>query len=325
MNSIKTKTKNDTTKLNFYIFLVLAVFIVPNLLFAQFTQLGLKLIGTGNSGNCEQGHAIAISADGNTAVVGAPSDNGVIGAAWIYTRSGGVWTQQGPKLVGTGYVGSSSQGWSVSISANGNTVAVGGYGDNGTVGAAWIFTRSGGVWAQQGPKLVGTGYNGSPRQGSSVSLSGDGNTLIVGGPQDSLIGAAWVFTRSAGIWTQQGQRFHGNDGFGNPGFGNSVSLSGDGNTLIVGGPGDITGTFLVGASWIFIRSGNNFVQQGPKLKGSGYYNNAYQGFSVSISSDGNTAIIGGYYDNILTGAAWIFTRNNGAWTQQGGKLYGYDL
>jgi hypothetical protein len=74
------------------------------------------------------------------------------GAAWVYTRSGGVWTQQGSKLVGTGAVGNAVQGISAALSADGNTAIVGGPIDNGRSGAAWVYTRSGGVWTQQGLK-----------------------------------------------------------------------------------------------------------------------------------------------------------------------------
>ena len=81
------------------------------------------------------------------------------------------FAQQGSKLVGTDGVGSEMrQGWSVSISSDGNTAIVGGYLDNNGVGAAWVWTRSGGVWAQQGSKLVGTGAVGSAMQGFSVSI-----------------------------------------------------------------------------------------------------------------------------------------------------------
>lgn len=111
--------------------------------------------------------------------------------------------QQGPKLVGIGAVGTPVyQGKSVAVSADGNTVIFGGYQDNSETGAAWVFTRSGGVWTQQGSKLVGTGA-GVTAQGFSVALSDDGNTAIVGGPDDGNTGAAWVFTRSSGVWTQQ--------------------------------------------------------------------------------------------------------------------------
>jgi hypothetical protein len=96
-------------------------------------------------------------ADGNTAIVGGGADNGNVGAAWVYTRSGGVWNQQA-KLVGTGAVGPNvDQGYSVALSSDGNTAIIGGRGDNNGVGAAWVFTRSGGVWTQQGSKLVGVG------------------------------------------------------------------------------------------------------------------------------------------------------------------------
>jgi hypothetical protein len=65
-----------------------------------------------------------------------------IGAAWVFTRSGGVWTQQGTKLVGTGVIGPVAiQGWSVSLSGNGSTAIVGGYDDNIGIGAAWVYTQ----------------------------------------------------------------------------------------------------------------------------------------------------------------------------------------
>jgi hypothetical protein len=118
---------------------------------------------------------------------------GATGAAWVYTRSGGLWTQQGSKLVGTGAVGGTGQGISVALSADGNTAIVGGPADNFSAGAVWVYTRSGGVWTQQGSKLVGTGgVGGFVQQGFSVALAADGNTAIVGGPS---AGAAWVFVQ----------------------------------------------------------------------------------------------------------------------------------
>jgi hypothetical protein len=95
------------------------------------------------------------------------------------------WSQQA-KLVGTGVVEQvAQQGWSVALSGDGNIAIVGGDEDNDGVGAAWVFTHSGGVWRQLGPKLVGTDAVGESHQGFSVSLSGDGNTAIVGGLGDN--------------------------------------------------------------------------------------------------------------------------------------------
>ena len=276
------------------------------------TQQGPKLVGSGAIGPSQQGISVAISGDGNTAIVGGGGDNGAIGAAWVFTRSGGAWTQQGPKLVGIGGVGPLVvQGNSVALSADGSTAIVGGYGDSGEIGAVWVFTRSGGVWTQQGPKLVGTGAVGPARQGTSVALSADGNTALVGGEQDrGGLGAAWVFTRSGGVWTQQGPKLVGTGTAGLSQQGWRVSLSADGNTAISGGFDDAYG---IGAAWIFSRNAGAWTQQGPKLVAS-YASNTWQGWSVALSGDGNTAMIGGPGDGSATGAAWIFTRGNSVWT-----------
>ena len=211
-----------------------ALFLPLQSSFAQFFEQGPKLVGSGISGNPEQGNSVALSTDGNTAIIGAPFDGGGVGAGWVFTRSGGVWSQQGVKLDGTSAVGNSQQGHSVGLSADGNTAIVGGWADNSNSGAAWIFTRSGGVWTQQGDKLVGTGASVGPMQGGSVALSGDGNTAIVGGPLDtSNNGAVWVYTRSAGIWSQQGAKLTGDAG---SRLGASVALSADGNIALAGKP-----------------------------------------------------------------------------------------
>ena len=179
-------------------------------------QQGPKLVGIGAAGtSAAQGYSVALSADGTTLAVGGYGDgnsSGISGfsgsgAAWVFTRSGTGWGQQGPKLVGAGAVGFAHQGYSVALSADGTTLAVGGYGDGNFSGytgsgAAWVFTRSGTGWGQQGPKLVGAGAVGSAGQGVSVALSADGATLAVGGVgDDNGAGATWVFSaaRSLGV------------------------------------------------------------------------------------------------------------------------------
>jgi hypothetical protein len=268
-----------------------------------------------------QGTAVAVSADGNTAIVGGIHDSGGLGAAWVYTRSGGVWTQQGSKLVGTGAAFLANQGRAVAISADGNTAIVGGDNDDSGIGAAWVFTRSGGVWSQQGSKLVGTGAAGDlVQQGFAVAISADGNTAIVGGEGDNFgVGAAWVYTRSGGVWTQQGGKLGGTDAVNWPNQGSSVGISADGNTAVVGGFRDNSD---LGAAWVYTRSGAIWSQQGSKLVGAGAIGNAFQGFSAAISADGDTVIVGGVGDNSDAGAAWVYTRSGGVWSQKGGKLVG---
>jgi hypothetical protein len=289
---------------------------------AQFKQQGAKLVGTGAVGKAFQGTSVALAADDATALVGGSGDNGGVGAAWAFVRSGGVWVQQGGKLVGNGAVGHSGQGWSVALSADGNTALIGAPYDNSLAGAAWVFTRSNGVWSQQ-TKLVGTGADGTASQGWSVALSADGNTALVGGPFDGNPGATWVFTRSAGVWTQQGNKLVGTgSATANPEQGKSVSLSSDGNTAIVGGNNDGVGP--EGATWVFTRSASVWAQQGPKLVGTGSVNPAEQGASVALAGEGDIAIIGGPDDNSVAGSVWIFTQSGGVWSQQGSKLVGSD-
>lgn len=166
-------------------------------------QQGNKLVGTGNIGMAGQGYSVALSADGNTALVGAFADNGNHGAAWVFTRSAGVWSQQGSKLIGTGNIGKAEQGKAVALSADGNTAVVSGWVDNLQRGAVWVFTRNEGVWTQQGGKIVGTGIDYGSFHGVSIDLNADGNVMIVGGYLDnSHTGAVWIYTRSEGIWSQ---------------------------------------------------------------------------------------------------------------------------
>ncbi|HYW47779.1 MAG TPA: hypothetical protein VE959_33230 [Bryobacteraceae bacterium] len=281
------------------------------------SQQGDSLVGTGSAGTSNQGLSIALSADGNTAVVGGPTD-GAAGAVWVFTRANGVWSQQGGKLTGTGAQDASTQGDSVALSADGNTLLVGGSSDNGGLGAAWVFTRSNGVWSQQGGKLVGTGAAGSSNQGIAAALSADGNTALVGGDQDNnSAGAAWIFTRANGVWTQQGGKLIGTGAQGAADQGFAGALSGDGNTAVMGGFSDnLTGGFdSTGATWIFTRTNGFWSQHGGKLVGTGGVHGVLsggvpdgpaQGYSVALSSDGSTLAVGGNGDDSDAGATWIF-------------------
>ena len=284
------------------------------------TQQGAKLTGGEESGKAEFGKAVALSADGNTALIGGPADSSGSGSAWVFVREGEAWTQQGPKLTGGGEVGEGHFSVGVSLSQDGNTALIGGGGDKGEVGAAWVFTRSGSSWEQQGEKLTGNEEIGKGHFGFSVALSAEGNTALIGGVGDNgEVGAVWVFARSGSTWTQQGEKLTGGEESGKAEFGESVALSADGNTALIGGPADSSAT---GAAWAFTRTGETWTQQGPKLGGSGEVGAGHFAFSVSLSQDGNTALIGGGGDNSEVGAAWVFTRSGSSWEQQGEKLTG---
>ena len=288
----------------------------------SWTQQGSKLTASGETGQGQFGYSVALSADGSTALIGGYMDNNVVGAAWVFTRSGTSWSQQGSKLTAGGETGQVYFGSSAALSSDGSTALIGGFYNSTGVGAAWVFTRSGTTWSQQGSKLTASDEAGLGQFGSSVALSADGNTALIGGPYDSNAGATWVFTRSGTSWSQQGSKLTASGETGPGQFGYSVALSADGSMVLIGGPNDNNG---VGATWVFTRSGASWSQQGLKLTASDETGQGQFGSSVALSADGGTALIGGPLDNstyagVGVGAAWVFTRSGTSWSQQGSKL-----
>jgi phage gpG-like protein len=304
---------------------------------AGFTQQGEKLTGEGEVGLGLAGHSVAVSADGNTALVGGRCDSRktfgaeepCIGAAWVFTRTGSTWRQQGAKLTGAGEIGGGEFGESVALSADGNTALIGGRKDRAGAGAAWVFTRSGSTWTQEGPKLTPLKHSFRKSTfGESVALSEDGNTALIGGGFDRHgRGAAWVFNRTGTVWTRQ-SKLTASDESGRGEVGGSVALSADGNTALIGGPWDHQS---VGAAWVFTRTGGAWSQQGAKLTGRCHSGQAEIargnfGWSVALSADGNTALIGEPFCEAFdclgphcafSASAYAFTRSGSAWTEQG--------
>ncbi len=278
---------------------------------ATWTQQA-KLTASDGASNDFFGYSVSISSDGNTALVGAylsdPSGKGNAGAAYIFTRSGATWTQQA-KLTASDGAADDRFGVSVSISSDGTTALIGAYQADPSgitnAGAAYIFTRSGSTWTQQA-KLTASDGAANDYFGTSVSISSDGNTALVGaytadpsGKTDA--GVAYIFTRSGTTWTQQA-KLTASDAGADDNFGYSVSISSDGNTALVSAHyADTSGKSSAGAAYIFTRSDTTWTQQ-AKLTASDGANGGRFGTSVSISSDGNTALVGAHY----VGAAYIF-------------------
>jgi hypothetical protein len=113
---------------------------------------------------------------------------------------------------------------------------------------------------------------------------------------DNYKGAAWAFARYGNAWAQVGDKITGNDYTGAARQGSSVALSGDGSRLIMGGYQDNN---RQGAVWTFGTDGCVWTQLGPKLVGTGGTSQAWQGYSVSLSADGNTAA-GGWHMRTIT-------------------------
>jgi hypothetical protein len=166
-----------------------------------------------------------------------------------------------------------------------------------------VFTRSEGVWSQQ-QKL--TASDGAANDDFGVSVSINGDTAIVGARAHDTAaglnsGSAYVFTRSAGVWTQQ-QKLTASDGAAIDLFGSSVAISS--NTAIVGARADDTAcpgnpNCNSGSAYLFIRAGATWTQQ-QKLTASDGAAQDFFGSSVTISGD--AAIIGAYLDDTAAGA-----------------------
>src|SRR6267154_1352198 len=315
-----------------------------------------------NTGLGDQfGLSVALSGDGNTLAVGTPNEDSSTtgintspnesaaqaGAVYVYIRSAGAWIQQAyVKASNTG--ATDLFGISVALSGDGNTLAVGAFGEASSTtginttpdelapfaGAAYVYTRSGSTWAQQAYVKASNTESGDAF-GGSVALSGDGNTLAVGAfgeasstsgvgstPDEltSDAGAVYVFTRSGTTWSHEayvkasnpdtnftGGRFMGDQ------FGSSVALSADGNSLAAGAIGESSGrtgviagtvdeaaagndALLSGAVYVLTRSGTNWSQQ-AYVKASNTDASDSFGTSVALSSDANTLAIGARFED----------------------------
>jgi hypothetical protein len=271
-----------------------------------------KLVPADGAGSDYFGKSVAISSDGNTAIIGAYADDDKgtdSGSAYVFTRAGTTWSQQA-KLVPADGAASDLFGYSVAISSDGNTAIIGAYADDDKgsgSGSAYIYTRAGTVWSQQA-KLVAADGAVSDQFGISVAISSDGNTAIIGAYDDddkgTGSGSAYIYTRAGTVWSQQAKLVAA-DGAASDRFGYSVAISGDGNTAIIGAHYDDDKGTDSGSAYIYIRSGTTWSQQ-AKLVAADGANSDYFGYSVAISSDGNTAIIGAYGDG-TKGSAYIFT------------------
>jgi hypothetical protein len=283
---------------------------------STWTQQGAKLTPNDGTGFDTFGDAVALSSDGNTALIGGVDSGGQTGAAWVFTRSGSTWSQQGSKLTPNGETGNGGFGGAVALSSDGNIALIGGSNDNGYVGAAWVFTRAGTSWSQQGSKLSPNDETGGGRVGYNVALSADGTTALIGGIGDnSYRGAAWVFARAGTSWQQQGSKLTPSNETGAGEFGIGVALSSTGATALIGADQDNSGA---GAAWLFAHSGSTWSQQGTKFTPTGQSGDPNFGDSVALSADGNVALLGGEADAGGAGAAWVFATPQSLTVSRGG-------
>jgi len=330
------------------------------------------------------GYAVSLSADGNTLAVGSYSegsnargvggnqgDNSMdaSGAVYVFTRSGGTWNQQ-TYLKASNTGAGDGFGRAISLSADGNTLAVGAHNEGSSAtgisgnqannsaissGAVYVFTRSSAIWSQQ-TYLKASNTGAYDLFGFAVSLSADGNILAVGAYAEdgsskgvyssqnnssSSSGAVYLFTRSSNTWSQQAYVKASNTGALDS-FGRALSLSADGSTLAVGASSErsnargIGGTQTnnsatgSGAVYVFAISAGIWSQQ-AYIKASNSGITDQFGWALSLNSDGSTLAVGAYGEassatgiggtqadnsSLNSGAVYVFTRSSSIWSQQ---------
>jgi outer membrane protein assembly factor BamB len=279
------------------------------------------------SGIYSFGRDLALDAAGDTAAVGAPDDSekkdGGEGEVLIFTRSGSSWKEQATLTPATPAY-DQGFGSTVALSADGDTMLVG----DETTGRAWVFTRTGSSWSQQTaePLEDTRGPNSGERRGNfaaSVALSADGNTALIGAPwmsegakEERQEGTAWLFARSGSTWSRQAV-LKGTQQTLESRFGESVALSGEGTTAVIGAPGQDED---VGAAWVFEGSGSAWTQRGSKLEPEDETSEGEFGDSVTLSTNGETTLIGADDDDFGAGGAWAFVRTPTGFAQQGPEL-----
>jgi len=269
------------------------------------------------------GFGVSVAIDGDTAVVGAYLHDTVggryRGTAWVYVRSGTMWTEQAQLHPPDG---ANVHNFGISVALSGDTALIGALGDQtvGNRGAGFVFVRSGTTWTQQAQLQAVDGSN-EDLLGISVALSGD--TALVGAADTFVFvpgvgnihrASAHVFVRSGTTWTEQAHLEAPPSG-GSDDFDVEVALSGD--TALIGVPWDTVDGVPRGSAHVFVRSGTTWNLQAHLAPTDAA---AARLFGSSVALSGETALVGAVREhvggNLNQGAAYVFVRIGTTWTQQ---------
>ncbi len=290
------------------------------------TLTQIVLLPSDGASSVHFGQSLSIS--GNIALVGAPSEGGNTGAAYVFVFSGGAWGQQAKLTASGGGIGDQ---FGSSVSVDGATAVIGASGVNSAQGAAYVFAQSGTTWTLQAKLTAADGAAGD-QFGVSVAVSG-ASAVVGASGSASGPGAAYVFAGAGSAWSQQAKLTAADAAAGDL-FGASVSLSG--TTAVAGAAGKSGST---GATYVFINSGTSWSQQAKLTAADGVSGDLF-GFSVSISGD--TVLAGAPSKTCQfncgtsraggLGGAYVFIRTGTSWSQQaalvssdGGGSFGYSV
>ena len=291
----------------------------------SWVQVGLDI--DGEAINDSSGDSVSMSSDGTTVAIGAYGNDGngnYAGHVRVYHFNGSSWEQRGLDI--DGEAASDMSGYSVSMSNDGTTVAIGSRGGDGngsSAGLVRIYQFENDSWLQVGDDIDGEAADDS--SGMSVSMSSDGNTVAIGARYNddngSNAGHVRVYQLNGNSWVQVGLDIDGEAS--NDSSGDSVSMSSDGTTVAIGAYGnDGNGS---GSGHVRIYQFNNGLWVKVGLDIDGEAAGDYSGDSVSMSSDGTTVAIGAYGNDgngNYAGHVRIYTFNGSSWNQVGDDIDG---
>lgn len=277
----------------------------------------------------EFGAQVALSNDGLTLAVGVPRDDSSssigdrtapdAGAVYVFVYDHSTWMLQA--FLKPGSVNAADQfGTSIGLSATGDTLVAGAPGDDGpddlssSSGAAYVFKRRGGSWAQQA-YLRADNQDLDDNFGQAVALSSDGNTVAVGAPGEdggdnktTDWGAAYVFTTDGTLWTQQAY-LHTPTPTKNLAAATALALSASGDTLVVGSPRELVGGVdRAGAAFVFARAAGAWTMA-TQLAAAQPKANALFGTALAISGLASAIVVGAPREDgavMASGAAYVF-------------------
>jgi hypothetical protein len=273
------------------------------------------------------GSSVALSADGTTVAIGAGNNdaNGTnAGQARVYSWNGSTWTQQGIDI--DGEAAGDLLGYSVAMSGDGSTVAIGAPFNDGTGGNAGqvrVYTWNSTNWIQRGGDIDGEAANDF--SGWSVALSEDGSTVAVGARSNdgtgSDAGQVRVYTWNSTAWAQRGGDIDGEAAGDESGI--SVALSADGTTVAIGARYNSGNVSYSGQVRVYTWNSPTWIQRGGDIDGEAA--NDESGSSVAMSADGTTVAIGSRYNassGSNAGQVRVYTLGGSTWSQRGGDIDG---
>ena len=247
------------------------------------TQIGQDI--DGEAAGDWSGGSVSLSADGSVVAIGAVGNGGLSGHVRVFENLSGIWTQIGQDI--DGEAEGDNFGRSVSLSADGSVVAIGGPGNesNGEwSGRVRIYENISGIWTQIGQAIDGEAAE--DYSGRSVSLSGDGNIVAIGARGNDVNGEdsgyVRIYENISGLWVQIGPDINGEDS--GDWFGFSVSLSNDGAIIAIGALGN------AGHVRIYENQSGSWIQIGQDINGED--TGDWFGYSVRLSNDGAMVAIG---------------------------------